>query len=116
MRHLNDYHGNPIEEDSLVKYDGVLYRVGFDYNEFRYAYYNQNNEIIHYLTRPVAEETEVISNDEEKYGKRALITEYPEINELIVWDKRGQVYKGNSFYKVKSFLSNKDKKLEIFIS
>ena len=41
MRHLNDYHGNPIEEDSLVKYDGVLYRVGFDYNEFRYAYYNQ---------------------------------------------------------------------------
>ena len=68
------------------------------------------------MTRPIAEETEVVSNDEGKYGKLALVTEYPEINELIVWDKRGQVYKGNDFYKVKSFLTNNNKKLEIFIS
>ena len=116
MRYLNDYHGKPILEDSVVKYDGLLYVVKFDYAEFRYALYNAKGEIEHYLTRDIARETEVVSDDEGKYGKLALITEYPEINELVVWDKTGQVYKGKDFYKVKSFLTNNNKKLEIFIT
>ena len=116
MRYLNDYHGKPILEDSVVKYDGLLYVVKFDYAEFRYALYNAKGEIEHYLNRDIARETEVVSDDEGKYGKLALITEYPEINELVVWGSKGQVYKGKDFYKVKSFLTNNNKKLEIFIS